>query len=619
MTSPVCKAARPFRPRDPEGAPLKKMIRIGNAGGYWGDDLDALRRQLTGGPLDYVTMDFLAEITMSILRKQQLKDPRLGYARDFVTQLETCLPIIAEKGVKVITNAGGINPEGLGRRIRDMVRERGLSLKVGVVQGDDIAGRLDELGAAGEAFTNMETGAPFAPVRDRVIAANVYLGAEPVVAALAAGCDIVVTGRVTDTGITLAPMIHEFGWAMDDWDRLAAGIVAGHIIECGAQASGGNLTDWREVRSFRDIGYPIIEMSADGSFVVTKHKRTGGMVSGKTVKEQLVYEMGDPGQYISPDGVAFFDTITVRELGRDRVAVSGVRGGPAPERFKVSMAYEDGWKAEGEVLLSGPDVRAKAKVVGDVFWRKAGHRFAKTHTALVGAGGIWPPQLAGGEPDGIYLRFGACDSDPAKLEDFAKALPALILAGPSGMAVSTRGRPRAQQVVAYWPALLRRDRVEAEVIALGPDGAETRRRIAFPVRGDGGEPARSGIRPRPLPRAKPKGAPRLVPLRRLAYARSGDKGDTSNIGVLARSPGIYEWLAGYLTAARVKRFFGPMVKGPVTRHRLDNLEGFNFLLEGALGGGGTTSLLVDPQGKTLSQALLQMEVPVPSSLLRGLD
>ncbi len=598
---------------------MKKIIRIGNAGGYWGDDPDALRRQLTGGPLDYITMDFLAEITMSILRKQQLKNPELGYARDFVTQLETCLPLIAETGVKVITNAGGINPAALGRKIQAMVRQRGLGLKVGVVYGDDIAGRLDELTAAGEAFTNMETGAVFAPVKDRVISANVYLGAEPVVAALAEGCHIVVTGRVTDTGITLAPMIHEFGWAMDDWDRMAAGIVAGHIIECGAQASGGNLTDWQQVRSFREIGYPIIEMAADGSFVVTKHKRTGGLVCAKSVKEQLVYEMGDPGQYISPDGVAFFDTIEVRELGRDRVAVGGVRGGPAPERFKVSLAYEDGWKADGEVLVCGPDVRAKAKVITDVFWRKTGHAFAKTHTALVGAGSIWPPHLAQGEPDEIYLRFGVCDPDPAKIEDFAKALPALILAGPSGMAVSTRGRPRAQQVVAYWPALLRRDRVAAEVLTLAADGQETHRTITFQVRGEAGEPVRSGIRPRPLPKRAPAGAPRQVPLRRLCYARSGDKGDTSNIGVLARSPRIYEWLAGYLTAARVKRFFGPMVKGPVTRHRLDNLEGFNFLLEGALGGGGTTSLLVDPQGKTLSQALLQMEVEVPSSLLRGLD
>ncbi|HPF70061.1 MAG TPA: DUF1446 domain-containing protein [Candidatus Krumholzibacteria bacterium] len=597
---------------------MKKIIRIGNAGGYWGDDLDAFRRQLMGGPLDYITMDFLAEITMSILRKQQLKNPELGYATDFLTQLEGTLPEIVRRGVRVITNAGGVNPAGLGRRIRDLALSMGLEVKVGVVDGDDIADRLDELAAAGEAFTNMETGAAFAPVRDRVAAANVYLGAEPVVAALDAGCQIVVTGRVTDTGITLAPMIHEFGWKMDDWDRMAAGIVAGHIIECGAQASGGNLTDWQQVPSFRDIGYPIIEMKASGDFTVTKHPRTGGQVSLKSVKEQLVYEMGDPGQYISPDGVAFFDTIRVVEGGPNKVKVSGVRGGPAPAMFKVSMAYEDGWKADGEVLVCGPDIRAKAAALADVFWRKVGTDFARTSTALVGAGSIWPESLNRYEPNEIFLRFGVADQDRGKLEAFSKALPALILAGPSGMAVSTRGRPRPQQVMAYWPALIRRDRVDARVRVLEPDGGETVRTIAFPVRGEPGEPCRSDE-----PRRRPKaptftGAKTRVPLRRLCYARSGDKGDTSNIGVLARSPRIYAWLLGYLTAAKVKRFFGDKVAGQVTRHELDNLEGLNFLLEGALGGGGTSSLLVDPQGKTMSQALLQMEVTVPASLLRGL-
>jgi hypothetical protein len=597
---------------------VKKTIRIGNAGGYWGDDLDAFRRQLTGGRLDYITMDFLAEITMSILRKQQLRNPELGYATDFLVQLEQTLPEIVARGVRVITNAGGVNPAGLGRRIRDLALSMGLEVKVGVVDGDDIADRLDELTAAGEAFTNMETGAAFAGVRDRVTAANVYLGAEPVVAALDAGCQIVVTGRVTDTGITLAPMIHEFGWKMDDWDRMAAGIVAGHIIECGAQASGGNLTDWREVPSFHDIGYPVIEMKSTGGFTVTKHARTGGLVSVKSVKEQLVYEMGDPAQYISPDGVAFFDTIRVADGGRNKVRVSGVRGGPAPAMFKVSMAYEDGWKADGEVLVSGPEAKAKAASLAEIFWRKVGRDFARTSTALVGAGSIWPDSLNRYEPNEIFLRFGVADQDRNKLEAFSKALPALILAGPSGMAVSTRGRPRPQQVMAYWPALLRRDRVDARVLVLEADGKEHERIISFPVRGEAGEPC-SSDEPRSRP-PKPafKGAKKRVPLRRLCYARSGDKGDTCNIGVLARSPRIYAWLVGYLTAARVKRFFGDKVTGPVTRYELDNLEGLNFLLEGALGGGGTSSLLVDPQGKTMSQALLQMEVDAPASLLRGL-
>jgi len=597
---------------------LKKIIRIGNAGGYWGDDLSAFRRQLTGGRLDYITMDFLAEITMSILRRQQLKNPELGYAADFLAQVEENLPEIVARGVRVIANAGGMNPVGMGRRIRELARAQGLEVKVGVVHGDDISDRLDDMAAKGESFVNMETGAGFASVRGRITSANVYLGAEPVVAALDAGCQIVVTGRVTDTGITLAPMIHEFGWAMDDWDRMAAGIVAGHVIECGAQASGGNLTDWQEVSSFHDIGYPIIEMKRSGEFTVTKHKRSGGLVNEKSVKEQLVYEMGDPGQYISPDGVAFFDTIRLEETGPDRVRVYGVRGGPAPTRFKVSMSYDDGWKAEGEVLVSGPAVRRKATVIEEVFWRKVGTDFAKTSTALVGAGSIWPEHLRSCEPNEIYLRFGAADPDRTKLEPFSKAVPALILAGPGGMAVSTRGRPRIQPVVAYWPALVGRDHVDARVLVLEPDGGEREQRIAFPVRGRDDVPVRSDEPRAPRRAARWTGAKKRVRLRRLCYARSGDKGDTCNIGVLARSPRVYRWLLEYLTAARVKRFFGAMVGGDVTRYELDNLQGLNFLLEGSLGGGGTTSLLVDPQGKIMSQALLQMEVDAPVSLLRGL-
>jgi len=601
-----------------KGFSVKKKIRIANAGGYWGDDLDALRRQLTGGRLDYITMDFLAEITMSILKKQQLRNPALGYARDFLTQLETCLPLIVEKNVRVINNAGGINPVGLGREIRALARKMGLPLKVGVVYGDDISDRLYELTAAGEEFANMETGEDFTEIRRRITSANAYLGAEPVVAALDAGCQIVVTGRVTDTGLTLAPMIHEFGWAMDDWDRMAAGIVAGHIIECGAQASGGNITDWQEVPHFHNMGYPIIEMEKSGVFHVTKHKNTGGLVCEKSIKEQLVYEMGDPAQYISPDGVAFFDTVRVQETGPDRVRVSGVRGGPAPEMFKVSMAYEDGWKAEGEVLISGPDVQKKAACVAEIFWEKVGHVFEKTSTSLVGVASIWPDRLATCQPNEIFLRFGVRDHDLDKINDFSKALPALILAGPSGMAVSTRGRPRPQQVVAYWPALMRRDGVSAKVLTFDTGCDEHFQEIFFEVRGDAGEPVRSDEPRHPPAPLKASGALKEVPLRRLCYARSGDKGDMCNVGVLARSSRVYAWIRQNLTAAVVKKFFRGRVLGKVTRYELDNLEGLNFLLDEALGGGGTTSLLVDPQGKTMSQALLEMKVKVPGSLLRGL-
>lgn len=596
---------------------MKKKIRIGNAGGYWGDDLSALKRQLLGGPLDYITMDFLAEITMSILQRQRATNSELGYAVDFLDQLRECLPLIVKKKVRVISNAGGINPIGLGRKIIELAKKLNLNIKVGVVYGDDIVNHLYELTAAGERFTNMETGDDFFKVRSRITSANIYLGAEPVVKALDAGCQIVVTGRVTDTGITLAPMIHEFGWAMDDWDKMAAGIIAGHVIECGAQATGGNITDWHEVKSYHNIGYPIIEMSATGEFVVTKHSRTGGMVTEKTVKEQLVYEMGDPANYISPDGVARFDSIQLKQIGNDRVKVFGIKGKPEPDCLKVSMSYEDGWKASGEVLVSGPNAYKKAKVIADIFWKKLSHKFEATSTEMIGSGSCWPKQLSQYEATEMLLRFGVRDKNVGKIKDFGKALSTLILSGPAGMAVTGRGRPKPALVVAYWPALMHRTRVKAKVLTVDTRNEEEFFEINFPIRVRSA--AAKAAAEKTSKRAKyrkPAGKPRTVKLQELCYARSGDKGDTCNIGVLARSPEIYNWLLEYLTAARVRTFFAGITKGKVIRYELDNLHGLNFLLEETLGGGGTTALIIDPQGKTLAQALLQMPVQAPESLLR---
>ncbi len=594
---------------------MRRTIRIGNAGGYWGDDPDALRRQLEGGPLDYITLDFLAEVTMSILQAQRRKNQDLGFAADFLEQMRDCLPLLVEKDVTVITNAGGINPLGLGRRIRDLALELGLQVRVGVVDGDDILMRLDALQTAGDPLDNMETGEPLAPVRDRVTAANVYLGAEPVVAALRAGCRVIVTGRVTDTGITLAPMIHEFGWAEDDWDRLAAGVVAGHVIECGTQATGGNVTDWREVPSLARIGYPIVEMGSDGVFEVTKHHGTGGLVNAKTVKEQLVYEMGDPAAYISPDGVARFDTIELTEVGRNRVRVSGVRGEPRPPMFKVSMAYDDGWKATGTVLVSGPEATEKAEAAARIFWTRLGRRGEARHTSVVGTGSIWPESLDRWETSEVLLRLGIRDHDRDTVQAFGVLLPTLILSGPSGMAV-TGGRPKPSPVVAYWPALIRRSSVEARVMVLHPDGAEDSTTIRFTDAAPPGRGEPPTVVHRPRVRHWP-GRTRRVRLRILAHARSGDKGDTCNIGVLARSPEIHDWLRETLTPAVVRRFFKGIVKGKVTRYELPNLDALNFLMERSLGGGGTVSLMLDPQGKTLSQALLEMTVEAPVRIIPG--
>jgi len=587
---------------------MADTIRIANAGGYWGDDLRQFRRQVELGPVDYVTLDFLAEITMSIMQKQRARDPRAGYARDFVAQVREALPLLAANGTRVITNAGGVNPLACRGALLEMTQLEGRPLDVAAVVGDDLMGRLGELNAAGVALDNMDDGAPFHAIRERVSSANAYYGAWPVVEALASGAQIVVTGRCTDTGITLAPMIHAFDWRPDDWDRLAAGIVAGHIVECGAQSTGGNFTDWRRVPRLESIGYPVIEVSPDGSFVVTKHAGTGGSVTVRTVKEQLVYEMGDPRAYITPDVIADFGTIRLEQLGRDRVRVWGVKGRPAPANLKVSASFFDGWKASGSLVVSAPDAVAKAREMGRLFWKRLDVEFAATLTELVGHSACWGPLAPAVEPAEVLLRLSVRDRDKDKIEAFSKMVPAVILSGPPGVAV-TGGRPQAQEVVAYWPALVPRDRVRPTLVTR--DGE---RLLDWPT------PIETMTRPAPLPRAawpKAKGSTKRVAttLAALAHARSGDKGDTANIGVIARAPEIYPWLAATLTAAVVKRRFKGICHGRVERHEVPNLHALNFLLHESLGGGGTVSLRLDPQGKTLSHALLAMEVNAPRALL----
>ena len=616
MTSAIPSGSRPAS--QPQA---QSKVRIGNASGYWGDDPDALERQVSGGRLDYISMDFLAEITMSIMQKQRSRDPEAGYARDFVPMLERVLSRTMAQGTKIITNAGGIHPEALAEATRLMAKRLGLSPRIAVVSGDDILPRLAELRAKGIAFANMDDGADFTTVERRILAANVYFGAAPVADALKFDPDIIITGRVTDTGITIGPLIHSFGWSLDDWDKLAAGIVAGHIIECGSQATGGNFTDWRRVPSFQAIGYPIVEVEADGSFVVTKHPGSGGLVSVDTVREQLVYEMGHPKAYITPDVVADFSSIQLAPDGPDRVRVTGIRGAEPTPMYKVSMAYADGAKCIGDIAISGPDARAKAEAFAALFWDRAGRDFAATETEYFGLNACHRSLGHAAEAQEIILRLGARDPDSKRLRRLAKLVPSLILGGPPGVAV-LGGVPKVQDIVSYWPALMPKSALMPKVgLWEGGELHDAHEVDSTPI---GQFPRSPADLAAPTQKAAAatlavadamKEVERGTPLSAIALARSGDKGDTANIGVLARSPKAMAWLDQWLTAQRVKNLFQELCHGEVVRYRLDNLQAFNFLLGRALDGGGTMTLRVDAQGKTFAQALLRQLAPIPEDIV----
>lgn len=453
---------------------MKETIRIASGQGFWGDLPRAPIDQARNGPIDYLAMDYLAEVTMSILQKQRLKDPRAGYARDFVEVVTELLPDIREKGFRIISNAGGVNPVGCAEAIVEAARARGFhGLKVAVVTGDDLLPHLDELLADGVALKHMETGEALADVRSRVVSANAYLGARPVVEALGQGADVVVTGRTTDTGLTLGPMIHEFGWGWDDWDRLAAGTVAGHILECGAQSSGGNFTDWQTVPDLARVGFPIAEAHPDGSFVVTKHAGTGGLVSRMTVAEQLLYEIGDPRDYITPDCVADFTSIHLEDVGPNRVRVHGITGGPATEFLKVSAAYADGWKATSTLVYGWPDPAARARAAGRILKERLdnlGLQFEEYRAEVIGLNALTEDdaRTASREADldEVMLRVSVRGQDRQAVEAFGKEIAPLILTGPGAVTGFAGGRPRPSEVIAYWPALIPKERVRAEVTVM---------------------------------------------------------------------------------------------------------------------------------------------------------
>ncbi len=450
---------------------MKDFIKIASGQGFWGDLPNAPIDQVKKGNIDYLVMDYLAEVTMSIMQKQRMRNENYGYARDFVGVIEATLHEIKNEGVKIISNAGGVNPMACKDAILEVAKQSGIKgLKVAVVDGDNILPDLDGLIEEGHDLKNMETGEPIRAVRDNLLSANVYFGSRPVVEALKKGADIIITGRVTDTGLTLAPMIYEFGWNFDEYDLMAAGTVAGHIIECGAQVSGGNFTDWESVDDLAEIGFPIIEAYPDGTFYVTKHEETGGLISEMTVKEQLLYEIGDPKEYITPDCIADFTSIQLEQEGANRVKVWGVQGRPETSSYKISASYRDGYKLSSTLVYSWPDALKKAKHAGDILLKRAenlGINFRDTNIEFVGVNACNenPDELRKNQSqlNEVQLRISVHGDSKRELDRFGKEIAPLILTGPSGVTGFAGGRPKASEVVAFWPALLDKKAAEPRV------------------------------------------------------------------------------------------------------------------------------------------------------------
>jgi hypothetical protein len=445
-------------------------VRVGNGQGFWGDSIIGPKQLVSSGELDYLTMDFLAEVTMSIMQKLRRRRPDAGYATDFIDVVERVLPTCKERGIRIIANAGGANPAACADACETVVRKLGVKgVRVGIVEGDDVLGNLATLIAGGHDLANMDTGAPLDGKLDEVLSANVYLGAEPIAEALADGADIVITGRVTDPSLTLGPLIYEFGWSPRDFDLLAAGTVAGHIIECGTQCTGGNFERWEEVPDLLGIGYPVVEARSDGSFVVTKQPGTGGMVTCDTVTAQLLYELGDPTRYLTPDVIVDFTSIQLTQESEDRVLVEGIRGSRPTSSNKVSVSLHGGYHAVGQLVVGGSDAVRKARVSADLLFGRlaADGTYFEPGSRVVEIVGtntvLFPGMLPTAEPFEVLLRVGVSDSDRAKVERFGRELASLLTSGPPGLTGFAGGRPKASEVVTFWPALIDRELVKPSV------------------------------------------------------------------------------------------------------------------------------------------------------------
>ncbi len=590
------------------------VLRIANCSGFFGDRLSAPRELLEGGDIDVLTGDYLAELTMLILWKARQRDPGLGYARTFYRQMEDVLATCVERGVKVVANAGGLNPAGLAQRLRELAATLGITVAVAHVEGDDILGRLGSLVDTGDPLAHLDTGRPLAEAGSDPVSANAYLGGFGIAEALAGGADVVVTGRVTDASLVVGPAAWRFGWARTDWDRLAGAVVVGHIIECGAQATGGNYAFFAEVPGLEHPGFPIAEMAEDGSAVITKHPGTGGLVSVGTVTAQLLYEIGGP-LYANPDVVADFATIRLEQQGRDRVRVSGVRGLPAPDKLKVSINLLGGWRNTMTFVLTGLDIEEKAALVrrtmDDLVGGERG--FAHYDVRLIRTDVADAPT---NEQASAQLRITVKDPDPDAVgRRFSSAATELALASyPGFYLTSPPGEGTAYGV--FWPTLVPRPVVDEVVVH--DDG----RRVPVPSPPPGPDAASSPVSGSPSPADVTRaGAPaahgdtRRMALGTVIGARSGDKGGNANVGLWARSPAGFAWLAAELTVARFRELLPEADGLDVDRYELANLLALNFVVHGLLGEGVASSTRPDPQAKSLGEYLRSRVLDVPAALL----
>jgi hypothetical protein len=588
---------------------MPESVRLGCWAAFWGDTSTAVDQILDRSEVDYLVSDYLSEITMALLARARAKDPEAGYVPDAVRVLAPRLKEIHERGIKVVTNAGALNPAACARAFREAAEAAGVPLRVAAVEGDDLMPQLDAI-RAGSA-TDMFTGEPL-PAEPMTM--NAYLGARPIAAALAAGADIVVTGRSVDSSVVLGPLLHEFGWSDTDYDLLSAGTLAGHIVECGPQCTGGNFTDWATVPGWEDMGFPIAECFADGSAIITKPEGTGGLVSPATISEQILYEIGDPGAYVMPDVVCDWRYITLEQVGPNRVRASGARGSQPPSTYKVTATHADGYRVMTTAMFAGLDAAAKARRAGEALVARAERLIAKAgfgpiaerSIEVMGAGDTHGPDHRDDTATEAVVKVGVRHPEKAALEIFAMEYAPMALVA-QGMTGFFAGRPRVAPSIGVYHLLVEKSSVSVTIrvdddvqpVEIAPGAADLS--VGTPTLPDGdGDTAgaSSGF---------------TVPLRRLAYARSGDKGNNANIGVIARRPEFAPIIREQVTAARVAAVFEQYLEGGVKRWELPGLSALNFVLDGALGGrGGTSTLRYDPQGKSFGAMLLEISVAVPA-------